>query len=211
MVITKIAKSRRQRGRFEVFIEGRPSIHLSETLLTKSGWRTGSMLDDTEIEQCIASDARERANQIAMNLISYRPRSTKEIVDKLTRKGFSKDITSRTVDQLRSLNLLNDASFARMYVRDKLRGKPMGKAMIRNKLREKGIPSEVGDQAIDEYVSDEQEQQAAKALAVRKLRLSRSKFASLDPMTRKRRLIEYLLGRGFSREIASSAVRRIIP
>jgi regulatory protein len=210
MLITKIIRSRRERNKYEIFIDDKPGLCVSESTLAKSGLFTGKALDDHAIEQIVHADSRERAHQVAVNFISYRPRSSKEIADKLVRKGFSHELALEVIDQLKELDLLNDLQFARMFVRDKLLGKPMGKAMLRRKLLEKGIAFQLSERVLREYVTEENEQAAAKSLAIRKMKMSRSKFASLDPLVRQKRLIDYLLNRGFSQELAYKTVRSII-
>jgi SOS response regulatory protein OraA/RecX len=96
-----------------------------------------------------------------------------------------------------------------MLVRDKLRGKPMGKAMIRRKLLEKGISFQIIERVLKEYISEEDEQQAATRLAAKKLKMSRSRFAGLESVKQQKRLIDYLLSRGFSTEVALKTVRVI--
>ena len=210
MLITKILKVRRERNKYEVFIDDKPGLRVSETTLAKSGLYTGKALDEKVIEQIVRTDSRERAYQIAVNFISYRPRSSKEIIDKLARKGFTRELALEVVDQLKELSLLNDLQFARMFVRDKLRGKPMGKAMLRRKLLEKGIAFQLSERVLKEYVTEENEQEAARTLAVRKMKMSRSRLSALEPLARQKRLVDYLLSRGFSQDVATKTVRSII-
>jgi regulatory protein len=210
MLITKILKSRGARNTYEIFIDDRPGLRISETTLTSSGFFAGKDIDESTLEQAIQADARERAYQMAVNLISYRPRSSKEIIDKLTRKGFPHELALVVVDRLRELELLNDLNFARMFVRDKLLGKPMGKALLRRKLLEKGIAFQISERVLKEYVTEEDEQKAAEALATRKMRVSRTKFSALDPIARRKRLIDYLLSRGFSQDIAYKTARSMV-
>ena len=208
MLITKILKVRRERNKYEVFIDDKPGLRVSEATLAKSGLYTGKALDEKVIEQIVQADSHERAYQVAVNFISYRPRSSKEIVDKLARKGFTRELALEIVDQLKDLSLLNDLQFARMFVRDKLLGKPMGKAMLRRKLLEKGIAFQLSEKVLKEYVTEEKEQEAARTLAVHKL--NRSRFSALEPLARQKRLIDYLLSRGFSQDVATKTVRSII-
>jgi regulatory protein len=211
MQITKILKSRRERNKYEIFIDDKPGLRVSESTLAKSGLYTGKNLDERAIEQIVLADSREQAHQVAVNFISYRPRSSKEILDKLARKGFSRELAIEVVDKLKELDLLNDLQYARMFVRDKLRLKPMGKAMLRHKLLEKGIAFQLSERVIKEYVTDENEQAAAKTLAERKMKMNRTRFSALDRPTKQKRLADYLLSRGFSQDIAYKTARSIIP
>jgi regulatory protein len=210
MLVTKILKSRRERNKCEVFIDEQSAFRVSEAVVTKTGLYAGRRIDEKTVEEIVQADTFERAYQLAVNFISYRPRSSKEVIDRLIRKGFTQDLAHQITDQLREVKLLNDLEFARMFIRDKLRGKPMGKAMMRRKLLEKGISFQLTERIIKEYVTDESEQEAARALATRKLKVSQSRFSGLDPSTRQKRLADYLLARGFSSEVAYKTVRSII-
>lgn len=210
MLVTKILKSRRERNKYEVFIDEQSAFQVSEAVVTKTGLYAGRRIDEKTVEEIVQADTFERAYQMAVNFISYRPRSSKEVIDRLVRKGFTQDLAHQITDRLREVKLLNDLEFARMFIRDKLRGKPMGKAMMRRKLLEKGISFQLTERIIKEYVTDESEQEAARALATRKLKISQSRFSGLDPSTRQKRLADYLLARGFSSEVAYKTVRSII-
>jgi regulatory protein len=210
MLITRIQKIRRKRNRYEISVDEKAAFQVSESVLTKSGLYSGKSIDQETIDAIILADTRERAHQIAVNFISYRPRSSKEVTDKLTRKGFVADLVREVVERLRELMLINDLEFARMFIRDKLRGKPMGRALLRRKLLDKGISFQATERVLKEYVTDENEQEAAKALATRKLKMSRARFSDLEPIVRQKRLADYLLNRGFSTEVAYKIARSII-
>jgi regulatory protein len=210
MLITRIQKCRRERNRYEISVDEEVAFQVSESVLTKSGLYSGKSIDQETIDRIILADTRERAHHIAVNFISYRPRSSKEVTDKLTRKGFTADLAREVVERLRELMLINDLEFARMFIRDKLRGKPMGRALLRRKLLDKGISFQATERVLKEYVTDENEQEAAKALAIRKLKMSRARFSDLEPVVRQKRLADYLLNRGFSSEVAYKIARNII-
>jgi SOS response regulatory protein OraA/RecX len=59
-------------------------------------------------------------------------------------------------------------------------------------------------------VTDENEQEAATALAKRKLKASQSRFSRLETPLRQKRIAEYLLNRGFSSEVAYKTAKNII-
>ena len=209
MLITKIQRSRRERNRYEVVVDEKPALRISEMLLLKWGLYAGMELDEPAFVKLSAAADRESAYQHALNFISYRPRSSKEILDKLSRHNFDRDLARQVIDLLKDQHLLDDAEFARMYVRDRLKGKPMGRSLLRKKLMEKGISFQLSDRVLKEYVTDEDEEAAAKALLARKLKASAARFSKLDALTRQKRLMDYLVQRGFSFEIASKTARSL--
>jgi regulatory protein len=209
MLITKIQRSRRERNRYDVYIGENPVLRMSDTLLVRWGLSVGIEIDEATFEKILAAEKRESAYQQALHFVSYRPRSSKEVLDKLARKSFDRDVALQVVDLLKDQHYLNDIEFARMYVRDRLKGKPMGRSLLRKKLMEKGLSFQISDRVLKEYLTDEDEEAAAKTLLTRKLRASATRFSKLDTLTRQKRLMEYLVQRGFSFEIAAKTARSL--
>lgn len=78
------------------------------------------------------------AKNYALWLLGAREHSTKELQQKLSRKGYEAEIIDQTLHYLTDLNYLNDQRFAEAFSRSKA-AKPLGKQRIMNELRMKGI------------------------------------------------------------------------
>lgn len=210
MIVTKILRRKKRPQRYAVYLDEAFAFEVSDEVLLKFGLRTGLRLEERTIADIASAEAMSRAQKLALHYLSYRPRSSREIIDRLVRKGFSKNLAQEVAEHFRELKLVNDLEFARMFVRDKLRGRPMGKALLRRRLLEKGITPHTIERVLREHVSDEDEQNAATTLAAKKLKLSAGTFAKLNPTRQKKRLLDYLLQRGFSSEVAAKTVRSVL-
>lgn len=206
MIITKIIRHKKQKNSYAVYVDEAFAFYLSDDVVLKFGLLTGKRIDEKTVELIASAEALDRAKKIALNFLSYRPRSSKEVIDRLRRKGFATDLAKKVVQHFQSLHMMDDTEFARMYIRDKLKGKPMGKVLMRHHLLEKGVAPQIIERALREYISEEEQQEAASQLAAKRLRLSGERLAKLDPARRRKRLTDYLLRRGFSSEVASKAV-----
>jgi regulatory protein len=162
------------------------------------------------VERILVEEARFRALRLAMNYLSYRARSSREVARHLTRKGYSKDLSRSVAQHLEKSGMINDAEFAAMFVRDRIKRRPMGRALLRRALHEKGIAPQLVEQVLNAALSDATQQEAAKELASKRLRLHQSSFAKLDHAHKRKRLHEYLLRRGFSNDIALKTVRAVL-
>jgi regulatory protein len=209
VIITKITRKKSKRPQSIVYVDGAQAFDLSDDVLMKFGLRVGDILDDEKVEQIVTGEAYHRALTLSVNYLSYRPRSTKEIVDHLRKKGFSVELAKKVTQHLQKKNFVNDADFASMFVRDRLKRKPTGTAMLRQQLMTKGIPAHIIERVLSQLVNNEDQERAAEELATKRLTLSSGSFARLDPSKRKRRLFEYLLRRGFSTDIATKTVRNL--
>ncbi|HEY6951384.1 MAG TPA: RecX family transcriptional regulator, partial [Bacteroidota bacterium] len=156
-----------------------------------------------------AAALEEQAQSIAINYVSYRPRSSREVVNHLIRKGIQKQLAESVVHRFETVNLINNLEFSRMFVRDKLRRKPTGKSLLQKLLAAKGISSPMIEQVLRENITDEDQNIAANELASRRLRLTKRSMARLDPLKQKQRLTGYLLRHGFSNDVVQKTIHAL--
>lgn len=209
MFITKIIRKKGRQVQYSVSVDGTKAFELDADVLAKCGLRVGDELTEKDVERILVEQARFAARRLAVNYISYRPRSCREVSVHLTRKGYSRELARSVAAQLEKAGLINDAEFAAMFVRDRIKRRPMGRALLRRALQERGIAPQTVEQVLNSALSDDTQAEAARELAAKRLRLHQSSFAKLDVAHRKKRLLEYLLRRGFSNDIALKTVRTI--
>ncbi len=82
------------------------------------------------------------ARNTAMDLLSRREHSRKQLFDKLKQRQFEDEEISAVLAQLESENLLNDARFTECYLNQRMQ-KGFGPLRIRHELAEKGIRTEL--------------------------------------------------------------------
>jgi regulatory protein len=207
LIITKIKRVRGKRQRYSIHLDGVPALELSDWTIGKCGLRTGDDLDEDTVDRIKSTEAETQAKNIAVNYLSYRQRSSKEIIDHLTKKGFAHTCAEVVTRQLQSARLVNDLEFARAFVRDRLKRKPTGQALLRMQLLAKGISSSMADMVLAELISPQNQHASAVDAATRKIRVMQYAKKDLGEEKRKKRLFDFLLRRGFSYEIARDTVR----
>lgn len=154
---------------------------------------------DTEHKQ---SDAD--AKKIVFHYLKYRPRSEREIIEKLRSKGYPNDTVERVVAYFKRIGSINDQLFAAGWMRSRL-NKPLGMRRIRMELKQKGVADELIRQAAETAAQDYEERDAVVTLAQRQL----AHYRGLDQGTQRRRLYNYLARRGFTSEAILKAFREI--
>ena len=70
----------------------------------------------------------------AVNFISYRPRSVKEVKDALRKKGFHEEAQVETLSKLSEWGLLNDALFAESWIHYRTEALAKGRFGVRREL-----------------------------------------------------------------------------
>lgn len=146
---------------------------------------------------------------VLLRQLALGARSRHQLDRKLAEREVPPSIASALLDRFVEVQLIDDAEFARMWVRTRIAGKSLSRSSLRRELAEKGIAVELVDDAL-EQVSDEDETEQARDVVRRKLRVS----ADLTDRTVRekeiRRLVGVLARKGYNPGSAYSIVKEII-
>jgi regulatory protein len=133
--------------------------------------------------------------QKAFRLLALRSRSEKELRAGLRKKGFEEHVVDAVIGRLHEMDYLNDASFARGWVRTLAINRLYGNRLIETSLGEKGIPGSVAKQMLAEIREEFPEAKAIRKLIEKKI--GHRQIAYLDER-QKRSLWQSLAGKGFA-------------
>lgn len=154
------------------------------------------------------------AGSAALNLLSYRARSTRELREKLEEKGFEPSEIKKTIDWLTGAGYLNDEDFARERAGSRLRNMNWGTVKIAFELKTKGISPEIITRVLDEVDEDMEKEAAEKALEkwTRKNRAAIDKGGKGGKEDRggkglRLKAMRHLMGRGFKASVIGSALK----
>lgn len=151
-------------------------------------------------------DKFEKAKLVAYRFLSYRPRSKKEIENKLIEKKISRNTITNILDFLEENNYINDKNFSINWIKYRLENKPMGRAFLEYELRKKGVSRELISESLNKVFGEEfNENDIAIKVAQKKLISLRKNKA--DNHILKRRLFNYLHRKGFSLD----TIEQVIP
>jgi regulatory protein len=140
----------------------------------------------------------------ALRLLAVRSRSRHELRTRLVRAGYEPEDVDAALADLEAVGLVDDERFARELAESQRR-RGMGRRAGMSALRGKGVDRDLAERTIEE-VQPEDDAEIAYELA--RARLGR--LRSLPPDVAYRRLIGFLVRRGYEPVIASTAVRRAV-
>jgi regulatory protein len=202
--ITALRPTKRDPDRIAVDLDGSFAFALPATLVADERIDVGDLLDVDRVSALLAADQASRATEAALVFLGYRPRSEKEVRDRLRRGGYQQEAIEHAITRLHEWRYLDDADFARRWVENRTAHRPRGKRLLQQELRHKGIDGETARDAIDE--ADLDETGAAEALARRRL----PAYAGDDPAAIRRRLGAYLARRGYGYDVIRIALDRAL-
>ena len=151
-----------------------------------------------ELEEKIVT----RAKNTAYRLLTYRPRSRAELIQKLRDREFDAAVVEAVVSDLVRLGYVDDRQFAEQWASSRVRLRAFGRRRIELELRNKGVDREIIEEALAAVFGAEPELGTAMSAAEKKLNTMRS----TDRETRRRRLAGFLERKGYSFEV----IRRVV-
>jgi len=150
-------------------------------------------------------EALRKAIERAGHYISHRPRSERQVRDKLRSLDYEPSTIDAALERLRELGLVDDADFARRWIEERARTKGKAPDVLVSELRARGVGREVAEGALVE-VGLEEDTQALEVASRFVRRVLRFPLGEQGP-----RLYELLRRRGFSHEHAEAGARAVLP
>ena len=203
--ITAIKVNKKRPNRRSIFIDGQFAFTVSEGIFFQHNLEEGGELSDKQIKELTTADEFDKAKQAAVNLLSFRPRSIKEVSNRLIHKGWNKDLADRVTGELVDKGYLNDEEFAAIFARDRAKNKCLGPVALKSELIKTGVAQKIIEQTIEavysKYPADELIQ-----------RLMKKRGIDLDvPLVKKekQRFINLLKRKGFTWDQMESGVRNL--
>lgn len=206
MTITKIEKQKKNKDRWNVFIDGSFACGVNSDTLLKFQLKSGDEIDENKLKEIQDFDEYLYSKKIAFDFLSYRIRSEKELKDKLKGKDISQTTIERTIKHLKDLKLINDEEFARQLINEKLAGKPAGKAVLRQKLLQKGISFKLSDEILNEFFSGDNE----KEFVISNFDKYFRRVDGLDRQQKRKKMFDFLARKGFDFDIIKQVINEKI-
>ena len=166
------------------------------------GIKSGSEVTPEQLEELLTESARRKMMNKALDLLSLRDYSRRELSDKLVTKawekkeqkdmdlGSLKQQASDICDRLEELGLLNEERFARSYVDELIRRKHLSKSGLRTALIQKGVQRDIIETVLEAVDVDPVEQ-------IRELLATKFKNRDLTDEKQKTRTVNALLRLGY--------------
>lgn len=202
--ISKIESQKKRQGRFNVFVDGKFAVGLSEKDLIESGISNGQEISEEEILLLKKKNVEGRIKDKALKLLSIRPRSILELKTKLQDKGYDESSIKKTISWLKKEGFLDDKKFTKMWVEGRKNFHPLGKFRLSLELKKKQVPLKIIEKEVSK-IPEKEEVKDAKDLAKRRAKL----YLKEDKYKKRQKVIAFLTRRGYSWSVISKAIEKI--
>ena len=144
----------------------------------------------------------EQARALCLRLLTARARTRAELAGQLAKRGYPDDVSTRVLDRLSGVGLVDDAGFAEQWVHSRRANAGKGKRALAAELHTKGVDNDVITSVLG-GINPAAERGRAEQLV--RTRLRRENLSGDDARV-SRRLVAMLARRGFDQTMAYDVV-----
>lgn len=202
--ITRIEQQKRRKQRYNIYINDEYAFSIHEDVLIKHQLAKGQAIDSERLESIAQDDEKQQAYHTALRFLSHVARSSKELERKLLEKQFEQEIVDDVIQRLIKQRYIDDEQFATMLTQQRITHQKRGKLWVKRELESKGLSEEHVEGAMSQ-IDEQTEREHAYSIA--KKRWERLKREQM--LTKKRRVNDFLLRRGYSYGIVYDVLREL--
>ena len=159
-------------------------------------------------------EAYSTARAVVLRKLTGSAKSRHQLAQTLRERDFTEGVIATVLDRMEEVQLIDDAEFARTWVRTRHELKGLGSAALRRELQERGVDTVHIDDALEQLTAEDEDAAAAELIANRlrgvtvPLGQGPEDRKERDKITR--RLVGMLARRGHSPGAALKLVREAI-
>ena len=174
--------------KYKVYVDDEALCVLAAGDLKKLQLRIGLELDAQAYGMIYEEYVTRRARMKALSLLERRDYSSQELLERLKREGFSKDVVEDAVAYVKSYHYIDDERYIENYISYRASGK--SRQLVYQTLVSKGLDSEKIQRLMDDSGMDDEENLR---------RIYSRKFSDITELTpeRKQKILNYFLRKGF--------------
>lgn len=193
MKIIKFKKT--SSGKYKLFLDNNESITLYEDVIVNNNLLLTKEVDNKLLDDLMKQNNCVDAYNIALNYISVRMRSKYEIKEYLSKKGITNTLIENTIQKLIKEGYLNDLTFTKAFVNDKLLFTNFGPLRIKKELSKYKVEEEIIKEVIDD-IDYETVREKLSNLMEKQIRIKKGSANSL-----KIKLVNYFNNLGYDKDM----------
>jgi regulatory protein len=155
--ITRLVQGKKNPNRVNLYLDDSFAFALSIDEVARHNLKKGLDLTPAQIEELKSTDQTEYLYAKLLNFLSFRPRTVKEVRDRLKKYEMTdKDEQESLIMRLKDRGYLDDIAFAKWFIESRNAHRPRSPRMLAQELMSKGVGrddiasviSEVNDEVV---------------------------------------------------------------
>ena len=180
---------------YNIYLSKGEVITLSDKVITDNELLLKKEIDKELYDKLLYDNKIYEYMEIGIKYISVRLRSIKEIRDYLIKKGASESESDKATNELIRLGYLDDNTFAKAFIKDKLNFTNMGDYKLKKELERLGIDNSIIEENLNNIENNIYEERMKKIIE-KDIRTNKK----YNGIKLKNKIYNHLLSQGYSKE-----------
>ena len=190
------------KDKYKLTFDNGDVITLYEDVILNNDLLLLKSIDESKLDDLIKQNNDIKAYSMALNYLSLKMRSVKEIKEYLLKKDVNGKVIKSTVDKLLKEGYLNDEKFATSFINDQMALSGKGPLKIKAELLKYGVKEEIVEEKISNVDKVLLKDKLSKLLE-KQLRVKKGSSNAL-----KVKLINYFINLGYEKEMIVSELSK---
>lgn len=192
MKIIKIKKLKS--GKYKLEFDNGEKITLYEDILIQHGLITKKEIDENGMDIVHRDNFNYGIYDEALKYIETRLRSREEIKNYLNKKGYGNELIQNTIERLEKNHFIDDTSFAKAFIQDKMYLTTMGPEKIKQELLQLKVEESIIESFMDQ-LDNKWVQEKISKLIDKKLN-TKTKYTG---NVLKQKIVDYMMNLGYAK------------
>ena len=198
--ITSITEQVKRKDRCNLFVDGSFFASVSLITIMQNRIKVGDEIEEKALKELVEESERSIALNKAAEYLSKSLRTKRQVKEYLLKKGYDEQVVWYCIDKLKEYDYIDDVEYSKRFLSYK--SKTQGKKLVEYQLMMKGVKKSDIQEAYEQ--SDVDAKENAKQVAEKHLKNKEKTKENIAKTYR------YLIGKGFSYEEASYALKFFI-
>lgn len=152
-----VQKKKRSRpgAELRVFFSDGTEADVAMRVWEERPFHAGDALSEEQVAHILSASQLIQAREQALSLLARKEETRFLLRRKLLQRSYAEHAIIAALDYLQDRGLLDDARFAREWLRSRLRRRPEGERVLIARLRERGVSNDVANQALNHVLEQD--------------------------------------------------------
>lgn len=149
-VITKI-ETQKNKSRVNIFVDDSFFCGLNKETAVIFGLKENKDIDEEKLKVAIFESEVKSAFEKSLDYLGRRMYTKKELIERLTQKGYTKEVSEKVIKKLEEYRYIDDKLFAKQFFQS---NSHLSKRVLQGKLMQKGVANDIISEIIDERTGE---------------------------------------------------------
>lgn len=198
----KILKYKKNKdGLYQIYLEDGNTVLIHENIILKYELLLKKEISNKDLDNMLNENNKYIAYNLSIKYLGTKMRSRKEIRNYLTKKEIDNNTINEVIDLLIKEKYIDDLSYAKAYVNDKILLTNDGPNKISSKLKELGIREDNINEALESFDKDTEREKVEK-IVNKLININKNKSVYIL----KNKISYYLVNLGYNRDVINLVI-----